>query len=232
MEQLRFPVTKKEAEKAGVHYSSEENKNALFPSRLRALREERGVSQATLALALGVSKSTIGLYETGDTLPDVQTADMVADYFKISVDYLLGRTGVRSTSSDIQSICTYTGLDENAIEWLHDFNLESELCDACIGVLNRFAGSEEFENLLNYIDYAGKVVRESEANRDSRPFPPMKEIAGAVEKVQKTMLQVGLTGFHLVDADKFADYTKGELKEMFMDVFEKFFVKKWAENVK
>lgn len=116
MKQLRFPVTKKEAERTGATYSADANKNALFPSRLRALREERGVSQAALALALGVSKSTIGLYETGDTLPDIKTADDLADYFGISADYLLGRIDVRSRDIEIQSVCSYTGLSEEAIE--------------------------------------------------------------------------------------------------------------------
>ena len=121
MEQLRFPVTKKEAEKSGIPYSSKANKNALFPSRLRALREEKGISQAVLASTLGVSKSTIGLYETGDTLPDIKTADELADYFNISSDYLLGRTGVRSHDTEIQSVCGYTGLDEKTIEQILDW---------------------------------------------------------------------------------------------------------------
>lgn len=69
MERLKFPVTKKDAEKMGIPYSSEANKNALFPSRLRNLRKEKGVSQKELADFLGLSKSTVGLYETGDTLP-------------------------------------------------------------------------------------------------------------------------------------------------------------------
>lgn len=90
MERLIFPVTKKEAEKKGIQYSSKENKNALFPYRLRELRREKNVSQAELALALGVSKSTIGLYETGDTLPDAKTLYDLAKYFSVSSDYLLG----------------------------------------------------------------------------------------------------------------------------------------------
>ena len=90
MKQLVFPVTKKEAEKRGVSYSSENNKNALFPSRLRTLRAEKGISQAAFATALGVSKSTIGLYETGDTLPDAKTLYDMAKYFSVTSDYLLG----------------------------------------------------------------------------------------------------------------------------------------------
>lgn len=90
MEQLIFPVTKKEAEKNGKTYSSEANKKALFPSQLRDLRKKKGISQETLAHDLGVSKSTIGLYETGDTLPDAKTLRDLAVYFGVSADWLLG----------------------------------------------------------------------------------------------------------------------------------------------
>lgn len=118
MEQLKFPVTKKEAEKLGTAYSSEANRNALFPSRLRALREEKGVSQAVLATALGVSKSTIGLYETGDTLPDVQTADMLANYFGISADYLLCRTDIRLPDPNMAVAFHRLGLTDTAAHTL------------------------------------------------------------------------------------------------------------------
>lgn len=95
MEKLIFPVTKKAAGKSGKKYSSEENKNALFPSQLRELRGGRGISQETLARDLGVSKSTIGLYETGDTLPDAQTLHDLAVYFGVSADWLLGLSDYR-----------------------------------------------------------------------------------------------------------------------------------------
>ena len=115
MSQLIFPVTKKEAEKKGVRYSSEENRNAIFPSRLRLLREESGVSQATLAAKLGISKSTLGLYETGDTLPDAKTLYDMAKYFKVSADYLLNISAERSADPDIKGVCEYTGLSNEAV---------------------------------------------------------------------------------------------------------------------
>ena len=54
MEQTFFPVTRREAERSGTKYSSEKNKNAGFPSRLRELRKKKGVSQyAELAKQIG-----------------------------------------------------------------------------------------------------------------------------------------------------------------------------------
>lgn len=118
MERLIFPVTKKEAEKQGIKYSSQKNKEALFPSRLRELREKKGISQEGLARDFEVSKSTIGLYETGDTLPNAKTLHDLAIYFDVSADYLLGLQDTPSTDADIKSVCEYTGLSEFAVNYL------------------------------------------------------------------------------------------------------------------
>lgn len=87
---LNFPLSKKEAEKEGRVYDSKTNYNAYFPSLLRELRKEMGVSQAILAGKIGVTKSTVGLYETGDNVPDVKTLYKLAIYYGRSADYLLG----------------------------------------------------------------------------------------------------------------------------------------------
>ena len=65
----------------------------MFGKRLRALREERGIaSQQTLADALGVAQSTIANWEAGRREPNFTLIGALADYFQVSVDYLLGRT--------------------------------------------------------------------------------------------------------------------------------------------
>lgn len=118
MEQMFFPVTRREAERSGVEYSSKENKSSRFPSQLRELRAEKGVSQETLSKVLGVSKSTIGLWETGDTLPDAKTIYDLAGYFGVSTEYLLCRTQIKTADSDLKSVCEYTGLSEGAVKFL------------------------------------------------------------------------------------------------------------------
>lgn len=121
MKELFFPVTRREAERQGVQYSSEKNRNARFPSQLRELREESGLSQAGLSQKLGVSKSTIGLWETGDTLPDAKAIRDIADYFNVSSDYLLGRTNVKTSNMDLRRACEFFGLSEEAGEAIHNF---------------------------------------------------------------------------------------------------------------
>lgn len=72
-----------------------ENKVTL---RLRELREERGLSQIKLAIDLDLNQNSISRYETGEREMDYVTLIRIADYFNVSLDYLLGR-------SDDPNIC-------------------------------------------------------------------------------------------------------------------------------
>ena len=60
--------------------------------RLRDIRKEKGVKQQTLCADLGVTQSTISGWENGKIAMSAKDAQRVADYFGVSVDYLLGRT--------------------------------------------------------------------------------------------------------------------------------------------
>lgn len=63
--------------------------------RLKELRKERHISQVRLAMDLAVNQNTISRYENGINEPDLKTLIVIADYFDVSVDYLLGRTDNR-----------------------------------------------------------------------------------------------------------------------------------------
>lgn len=63
-----------------------------FSERLTQLRGERGVSQAAVSKALNVSRYTIYSYEKGKTAPTLDGLVALADYFDVTLDYLLGRT--------------------------------------------------------------------------------------------------------------------------------------------
>ncbi len=60
--------------------------------RLKNLRKERGITQLQLALALNLNQNAISRYENGTREADYHTLIMLADYFKVSIDYLLERT--------------------------------------------------------------------------------------------------------------------------------------------
>ncbi|APC08571.1 helix-turn-helix domain-containing protein [Neomoorella thermoacetica] len=60
--------------------------------RLRKLREEKGLTQIELAKKLSLANSTISQYEANKRTPDPPTLQRLADFFGVSIDYLLGRT--------------------------------------------------------------------------------------------------------------------------------------------
>ena len=60
--------------------------------RLKALREKRGISQLKLAMDLGLNQNGISRYESGAREADYKTLIALADYFDVSIDYLLERT--------------------------------------------------------------------------------------------------------------------------------------------
>ena len=62
---------------------------------LRLLREEMKLSQQKLAVEFDIAQSQIQNYETGGYQPDIETLNKYADFFDVSVDFLLGRTDIR-----------------------------------------------------------------------------------------------------------------------------------------
>lgn len=60
--------------------------------RLKELRKKRGMSQLRLAIELEMNQNSISRYESGEREADYRTLIRLADYFNVSIDYLLERT--------------------------------------------------------------------------------------------------------------------------------------------
>ncbi|MGN1418897.1 MAG: helix-turn-helix domain-containing protein [Acutalibacteraceae bacterium] len=60
--------------------------------RLKEIRKNRGITQLKLAMDLNISQNSISRYETGEREADYDTLIRIADYFNVSLDYLLERT--------------------------------------------------------------------------------------------------------------------------------------------
>ena len=67
-----------------------------FKYRLRNLRQESGLSGEELGKRVGLSKSGISQLESGIVGPRESTLASLANYFNVSVDYLMGRTDIRN----------------------------------------------------------------------------------------------------------------------------------------
>ena len=68
------------------------NELAMIAERLKNIRIEKGLSQRMVAEQLGISKPIISQYESGQRLPSVPKLIQLSKYYKVSLDYLCGRT--------------------------------------------------------------------------------------------------------------------------------------------
>lgn len=68
-------------------------------NRIRALREDLDLRQIDVSHATGIDQKTLSNYETGKTQPDMYALIRLADFFNVSLDYLVGRSDISVQSS-------------------------------------------------------------------------------------------------------------------------------------
>lgn len=84
----------------------------MFSTRLKELRELRNLSQSAFAKDFGVAQSTVGGWESGAREPNYATTQKLADYFGVTVDYLLGRDNTAAAQQETPAD-SLQGLDPN-----------------------------------------------------------------------------------------------------------------------
>ena len=70
-----------------------------FSTMIKRLREEKGLSQKDVAEHLGITRQAIASYELAKREPDYETLHKLADFFGVSADYLLGRSGSKDKNA-------------------------------------------------------------------------------------------------------------------------------------
>ena len=68
--------------------------------RIKELREEKNLSQLELAKNLNLTQQSISLYEKGDREPSIDVLKNIANFFNVSLDYLLGKSDIRNIDND------------------------------------------------------------------------------------------------------------------------------------
>ena len=69
-----------------------------FPQKIKKAREETGFTQREVAKEVNLPQSTIAKYETGNLEPSLETLGILADFYGVSVDWLLGTKGIHRNS--------------------------------------------------------------------------------------------------------------------------------------
>ena len=74
----------------------------MFAENLKYLRKLKGITQTQFAAEFNISAGTIAMWETGKRMPDSETLKKIAQYFNVSIDYLLDNE--KSPSNDVEEL--------------------------------------------------------------------------------------------------------------------------------
>lgn len=128
-----------------------------FATRLKILREEKGLSQDELGKAIGISRGSISFYEKQSRTPDITVLAKVSNFFDVSLDYLLGFADSRSLHGVIAE--NETGLSEDTTNAIKDY--KTAYSPEEIKILNLLIQAEEIMDICELINesrnYSEKV---------------------------------------------------------------------------
>lgn len=98
----------------------------MFAENLKILRDRKKITQQQLADKLDISRSTIGMYENGSREPDFETLELIADFFNVNMDRLIGN--LNPTNKRTIPVLGYVraGIPIEAIEDILDYEEISE----------------------------------------------------------------------------------------------------------
>lgn len=112
-------------------------KRNTFATRLKMLREERGMNQNELAKDLGVSRGSISFYENGSRLPDIDVVYRICSFFGVTSDYLIGLTNNQNKAN-------------------MEIGRRLGLTDSTISILEHNRNKVSYTSILNYLINEGK----------------------------------------------------------------------------
>lgn len=98
----------------------------MFAENLKILREKKQITQQQLADKLKISRSTIGMYENGSREPDFETLELIADFFNINMDRLIGNLNPNIKRMIPVLGLVRAGIPMDAVEYIIDYEEISE----------------------------------------------------------------------------------------------------------
>jgi len=133
--------------------------NSIFATRLRDKMVENKTTQQVLADYVEVKRQTISQYMDGSIQPNIEKLYKIADFFKVSTDYLLGNNDVESSNIDNIAINKKLGLSDVAIDCLEVYNQNfsnNEITD----IINSILENNDFYCLCSNINKAKIKMQE------------------------------------------------------------------------
>lgn len=129
--------------------------------RLKELRKKYGLTQKSLADILLIDNSSISKYENDKAIPENELLQRIADFFSVSVDYLLGRSDISSPKKSTFDDLELNPKDKKDIEKIFNSTLESLENQEGLMLSGNPINDEDWELLKsaiqNGIEYAKKM---------------------------------------------------------------------------
>ena len=92
----------------------------MFSDILKQLRKRKHMSQIELSTTLGVSRSAISMYESGERMPDYEMMKKISEIFSVSMDYLYGQQNTNPTRIPVYGSVA-AGIPLEAIQDIEDY---------------------------------------------------------------------------------------------------------------
>ena len=180
-----------------------------FRERLRFLMDQAD-SQEAFANFVGVSRSTLAQYYNNSVLPKADSIFKICSACHVSADWLLGLSGVKSPDIELQAVCKYLGLSEDAVAFLRMMNehMGIEFSMSFDALLSNDKSRSSFLLSLMYLYSAYKIKKENENK-------PLREIDG----IGKDILSIWIRD----DVENKIDYKKYQSNKCFNEALETLF---------
>lgn len=130
----------------------------MLGERIAKLRLEKQMTQEELAKALQISRSALSLYELNKREPDAETLSKIADFFGVTIDYLLGRT---DTPSPVDKITDSVSDDPELAKFWDELKEREDL--QLLFKQTREMSPEDVKKIIRII----KAIEDEEAADDS-----------------------------------------------------------------
>jgi transcriptional regulator with XRE-family HTH domain len=145
----------------------------LFADRLQDLIKDSGKSIKELSRELNVSEGSLSKYQNDEAEAGITSMASIANYFKVSTDFLLGRTDVKTPDIEPQAIWEKTGLSEKAVDVLiklkesdpYVFSTEKE---PLIDIFSALIESDSLFSIIQSIALTKKQYLKAKVNPEYR----------------------------------------------------------------
>lgn len=122
--------------------------------RIVELREAKGETQQELADAIGITRQSLSRYEIAARTINVDVLGALAQHFKVTTDYLLGLSDIKSTDQDMKIACEVTGLSDDTVTKLHSRTTGN---DENKEIYNCMISNKAFYEIADLLKY-GKII--------------------------------------------------------------------------